>query len=128
MSTRTGRPEAWRSLAQRGIDTAADWSDMVAEKLHAAADPRAKLLRKRRWALRLGVFFTLSTVLWVGVTALLASWSTPVWALLPTDQTLEKGSPPVIAVSRINTAVAPEPEMKSIPLVDSLGIGSVKTP
>ncbi|ABM13213.1 MULTISPECIES: phage shock envelope stress response protein PspM [Mycolicibacterium] len=81
MSTRTGRPEAWRSLAQRGIDTAADWSDMVAEKLHAAADPRAKLLRKRRWALRLGVFFTLSTVLWVGVTALLASWSTPVWAL-----------------------------------------------
>ena len=53
----------------------------VAEKLNAAADPRAKLLRKRRWALRLGVFFTVSCVFWVGVTALLASWSTPVWAL-----------------------------------------------
>ena len=50
-------------------------------KLNAAADPRAKLLRKRRWAFRLGVFFTVSAVFWVGVTALLASWSTPVWAL-----------------------------------------------
>ncbi|PRC52324.1 hypothetical protein C6A85_59500, partial [Mycobacterium sp. ITM-2017-0098] len=75
MSTRTGRPEHWRSLAQRGIDTAADWSGLVAEKPNAAADPRAKLLRKRRWALRLGVFFTVSAVFWVGVTALVASWS-----------------------------------------------------
>ncbi|KGI67859.1 hypothetical protein MJO55_10775 [Mycolicibacterium rufum] len=81
MRTRTGRSEAWRSLTQRGIDTAAEWSEMVADKLSAAADPRAKLLRKRRWALRLGVFFALSSVFWVGVTALLASWSTPVWAL-----------------------------------------------
>ncbi|MDZ4267201.1 MAG: hypothetical protein U1D00_16160 [Mycobacterium sp.] len=81
MSARTSRPEAWRSMAQRGVDTAAEWSDMLAAKLNAAADPRAKLLRKRRWALRLGVFFTVSAVFWVGVTALLASWSTPVWAL-----------------------------------------------
>jgi hypothetical protein len=66
---------------QRGVDTAADWSDVLAEKLNAAADPRAKLLRKRRWALRLGVFFTVSSVFWIGVTGLLASWSTPVWAL-----------------------------------------------
>ncbi|HEY9263448.1 MAG TPA: hypothetical protein VIQ11_02445 [Mycobacterium sp.] len=81
MSARTSRPEAWRSMAQRGVDTAAEWSDMLAAKLNAAADPRAKLLRKRRWALRLGVFFTVSAVFWIGVTALLASWSTPVWAL-----------------------------------------------
>lgn len=54
---------------------------MLAEKLNAAADPRAKLLRKRRWALRLTLFFTVSSLFWVGVTALLASWSTPVWAL-----------------------------------------------
>ena len=81
MNSRTGRPEAWRSLAQRGVDTAAEWSDMLAEKLNAAADPRAKLLRKRRWALRLGLFFTVSTVLWIGVTGLLASWDTPFWAL-----------------------------------------------
>lgn len=78
---RAGRPEAWRSLVQRGVDTAAEWSDVVAEKLNAAADPRAKLMRKRRWALRLGWFFTVSCVLWVGVTALLASWDVPAWAL-----------------------------------------------
>jgi hypothetical protein len=81
VKTPASRPEAWRSLVQRGVDTAAEWSDVVAEKLHAAADPRAKLLRKRRMALRLGMFFAVSSVFWVGVTALLASWSTPVWAL-----------------------------------------------
>ncbi len=81
MKSQSGRPEAWRSLAQRGVDTAAEWSDVLAEKLNAAADPRAKLLRKRRWALRLALFFTVSSVFWVGVTGLLASWDTPVWAL-----------------------------------------------
>ncbi|MCV7278550.1 hypothetical protein H7J88_02675 [Mycolicibacterium flavescens] len=77
----SSRPEAWRSLVQRGVDTAAEWSDVLAAKLSAAADPRAKLLRKRRWALRLTVFFAFSCVLWIGVTALLAAWSTPWWAL-----------------------------------------------
>ena len=75
------RPEAWRSLLQRGVDTAAELSDVLAQKLSSAADPRAKQLRKRKWALRLGLFFTLSCVFWVAVTAVLASWSTPVWAL-----------------------------------------------
>jgi hypothetical protein len=68
-------------LVQRGVDTAAEWSDVLAEKLNAAADPRAKLLRKRRWALRLTVFLTVSCLFWITVTAVLASWSTPVWAL-----------------------------------------------
>jgi hypothetical protein len=85
VNSRTGRPEAWRSLVQHGvqngIDTASELANVVAEKLNAAADPRAKLIRKRRWALRLGVFFAVSSLLWVAVTALLASWSTPVWAL-----------------------------------------------
>src|SRR4029077_7997662 len=81
VNSNAGRPEAWRTLVQRGVDSAAEWSDVLAEKLNAAADPRAKLMRKRRWALRLGLFFTASCVFWVGVTALLASWSTPVWAL-----------------------------------------------
>lgn len=79
MSGHTAR--AWHSAVQRGVDTAAEWSDVLAEKLNAAADPRAKLLRKRRWALRLAVFFAVSCVFWVLMTALLASWSTPVWAL-----------------------------------------------
>ena len=66
---------------QNGIDTAAEFAEVLAQKLNAAADPRAKLMRKRRWALRLGLFFSVSCVFWALVTALLASWSTPVWAL-----------------------------------------------
>src|ERR1700752_496089 len=81
LNSRAGRREAWRTIVQRWVDSAAEWSDVLADKLNAAADPRAKLLRKRRWALRLGLFFTVSTVIWIGVTGLLASWDTPFWAL-----------------------------------------------
>ncbi|HTM85720.1 MAG TPA: hypothetical protein VL179_12625 [Mycobacterium sp.] len=84
MAIKSGRTEAWRSLLQRSVDTAAELSGALTDKLSAAADPRAKLLRKRRWALRLGVFFTLASGFWVLVTALLASWTTPVWVLIIT--------------------------------------------
>ncbi len=70
---------------QRGIDTAAELSDVVAQKLNSAADPRAKQLRKRKWALWLGVFFTVSCLIWVGVTILLATWDTPAWAIVHPD-------------------------------------------
>ena len=66
VKSRASRPEAWRSLLQRGVDTAAELSDVLADKLNAAADPRAKLLRKRRWALRLGLFFGRLRVLAAG--------------------------------------------------------------
>jgi hypothetical protein len=81
MNSRTGRVEAWRTLAQRGVDTAAELTDVLAEKLGAAADPRAKLLRQRRRAFRSGLFFVFATGFWVVVTAVLASWNTPAWAL-----------------------------------------------
>lgn len=74
----------WRTSLQRGVDTAAEYADVAAQKLSAAADPRARQLRKRRWALRLGLFFGFTSVFWVLVTGLLAVWSTPVWALLIT--------------------------------------------
>ena len=78
----TGRQEAWRTLMQRGVDTAAEFSDVVAERLGAAANPRAKLLRKRKWALRAALFFAFSTGLWIVVTAVLASWAViPAWVL-----------------------------------------------
>lgn len=77
-------PTAWRSMLQRGVDTAAELSDVVADRLHAAADPRAKLLRKRRWALRFGLFFTVTSVFWILVTAVLAAWSTPFWVFVIT--------------------------------------------
>lgn len=85
MKTQTTHvPSSWRSLLQRGVDSAAEISDVVAERLHAAADPRAKLLRKRRWALRLGLFFAVTTLFWIAVTAVLAAWSTPFWVFIIT--------------------------------------------
>ncbi|WP_431239704.1 phage shock envelope stress response protein PspM [Mycolicibacterium aichiense] len=74
----------WRSVMQRGIDTVSEYADVAAQKLSAVSDPRARLLRKRRWALRLGVFFSFATVFWIAVTGLLATWSTPVWGLIIT--------------------------------------------
>ncbi|MEZ0049472.1 hypothetical protein ABIA30_000462 [Mycobacterium sp. MAA66] len=78
------KDRGWQRLLQRGVDTAAELSDVLARKLGAVSDPRAKLLRKRRWALRFGLLFAGGTLLWIGVTALLAVWSTPWWALLIT--------------------------------------------
>lgn len=71
-----------RSMLQRGIDTASEYADAAAQRLVALSDPRARLLRKRRWALRLGVFFGFSSMFWIAVTGLLATWSTPVWGLI----------------------------------------------
>lgn len=73
-----------RSALQRGIDTVSEFADAAAVRLGNLADPRARLLRKRRWALRLGLFFSFATAFWAGVTGLLAAWSTPVWALIVT--------------------------------------------
>lgn len=88
MAVRPQQSEAvWRRsrpALQRGIDVASEYADVVAQKLSAVSDPRARLLRKRRWALRLGIVFSFASVFWVSVTGLLASWSTPVWALLVT--------------------------------------------
>jgi hypothetical protein len=74
----------WNAALQRGVDTAAEFADGLAQRLGAAADPRAKMLRKRRWALRAALFFTFSTGLWIAIPALLAVWSTPAWVLLIT--------------------------------------------
>ncbi len=75
---------SWRSALQRSVDTVSEYADVAAQRLSAMSDPRARLLRKRRWALRLGLFFGSASVFWTLVTGLLASWSTPVWALLIT--------------------------------------------
>jgi hypothetical protein len=65
---------SWRALLQRGFDTANDLSDLVARKISAATDPRARLLRQRRRALRWGLIFSAGCVFWAVVTALLAAW------------------------------------------------------
>jgi hypothetical protein len=81
----------WRAMMQRGLDAASEFADLAAHKIRMAADPRARLLRKRRWALRGGLFFVVATLFWVAVTSLLASWSTPAWAL-PIPGTLAAGA------------------------------------
>lgn len=78
------RPGQSRSMLQRGVDAVSEYADAAAVRLSAVSDPRARLLRKRRWALRLGVLFAAATGFWVVLTGLLAAWSTPVWALIIT--------------------------------------------
>lgn len=73
-----------RSMLQRGVDTVSEYADAAAARLSSLSDPRARLLRKRRWALRLGMFFGFACGFWVFTTGLLAFWSTPVWVLIIT--------------------------------------------
>jgi len=75
---------ARRSITQRSVDAVSEAADVVASRLASMADPRARLLRKRTWALRLGVFFVFASAFWVLVTGLLATWAVPVWLLLIT--------------------------------------------
>lgn len=77
-------PRRPRPVLQRGIDTVSEYADAAAQKLTALSDPRSRLLRKRRWALRLGLFFGFASVFWIAMTGLLAAWSTPVWGLIIT--------------------------------------------
>jgi len=58
-------------MVQRGVDTAAEWSCSW-PKLMPQPIRAAKLLRKRRWALRLALFLLRVRVFWVGVTGPLA--------------------------------------------------------
>ena len=64
----------WRALLQRGFDTAAELSASVAQRISAATDPRARLLRRRRRALRWALIFGVGCLFWAAVTAVLAAW------------------------------------------------------
>lgn len=82
MALKTRQDGQWREVLWRGLDTVNDLSDLVAQKISIATDPRSRGLRRRRRALRWGLIFTVGVVFWALVTILLASWSTPFWALL----------------------------------------------
>jgi hypothetical protein len=74
-SRRAGRGTVvLRTLLQHALDTAAELSGLVAHKISAATDPRARLLRRRRRALRWGLIFGAGSLFWAVVTALLAAW------------------------------------------------------
>src|SRR5580693_8140248 len=74
MVVKVTRRGPWRPLLQRGFDTATELSDFLAQRISAATDPRARLLRRRRRALRWGLISAAGCVFWVVVTALLAAW------------------------------------------------------
>lgn len=76
MAVKSGQSAAgsWRSVLQHWFDVATDLSDLVARKINAATDPRARLLRRRRRALRWGLIFAGACVFWAVVTVLLAAW------------------------------------------------------
>jgi hypothetical protein len=74
MAVRATERGPWRALLQRGLDTAADLSDLVAQKIRSATDPRARLLRQRRRALRWGLISAAGCLFWAVVTMLLAAW------------------------------------------------------
>jgi MFS family permease len=71
--TATGTGQ-WRTLLQRGLDTASEISELLAQKISAATDPRARMLRRRRRALRWGLVFSVGCLFWALVTVLLAAW------------------------------------------------------
>jgi hypothetical protein len=73
MAVQSGRT-TWRTALLRGLDAASDFSEFVAQKISAATDPRARLIRQRRRALRWGLIFTAGTLFWGVVTAVLAAW------------------------------------------------------
>ncbi len=74
MAVRATHSGPWRALLHRGLSAAADVSDLVARRISSAADPRARLLRRRRRALRWGVIFSVGCVFWAVVTMVLAAW------------------------------------------------------
>jgi hypothetical protein len=74
MAVESGGSVPWRALLQRGLDTADELSAVVARKISAVTDPRARLLRQRRRALRWGLIFGAGCVFWGVVTAGLAAW------------------------------------------------------
>jgi hypothetical protein len=73
MAVQSGRSGVWRILLLRGLDTASDLSELVAQKISAVTDPRERLLRRRRRALRWGLIFSAGCVFWGVVTAVLAA-------------------------------------------------------
>lgn len=109
---RVAQTGQWRAVLQRGFDSAYRFSDLLAQRVSAALDPRARMLRQRRRALRWGVIFGAGCAFWGLVTAVLASWSTPWWVLLITG-TSERGLFSLVGVLERGTML-PAGEMRDL--------------
>jgi hypothetical protein len=74
MAVESGRGAPWRTLLLRGFDVADQLFGLVLAKISAVTDPRGRLLRRRRRALRWGLIFAAGCLFWGVVTAVLAAW------------------------------------------------------
>ncbi|MGF2945985.1 phage shock envelope stress response protein PspM [Mycobacterium sp. Lab-001] len=74
MTVKSTQRGPWRALLQRGLGIAEELSEVLARRLGGAVDPRARLVRRRRRALRWGLIFSAGCLFWAVVTALLAAW------------------------------------------------------
>ncbi|OBK21680.1 hypothetical protein A5634_09690 [Mycobacterium asiaticum] len=74
MAVRSKQRGVRRGWLQRGFDTVVDLAGLIAEKISAVTDPRARQLRRRRRALRWAWIFSIGVVFWGLVTAILAAW------------------------------------------------------
>ncbi|VBA37890.1 hypothetical protein LAUMK13_01833 [Mycobacterium innocens] len=74
MAVKSAQRGRRRALLQRWLDMIAEIFDFAARKISAATDPRARLLRRRRRALRWALIFSAGCVFWAAVTAVLAAW------------------------------------------------------
>lgn len=126
----------WRAALRRGLDTVIEFCDLVAQKLGAAAEPRARMLRQRRRALRWGLLSGAACMFWALLTAVLASWATPVWVLIITSVIAAGAavpatllllryrwlrSLPLPAARPVNARRLPPPNSASRPAMSALG-------
>lgn len=113
---------SWRALAQRSMDAASEAADTAAHTLRLAADPRARQIRKRKYALWTGMFFLFASFGLVGITALLAAWDIPAWALIiPGALAAGAAFPATLAMLRFR-------RLRATPLPDPRPANSRKLP
>ncbi|RWA17152.1 hypothetical protein MBRU_05880 [Mycolicibacterium brumae DSM 44177] len=104
------------------MDAASEAADTAAHTLRLAADPRARQVRKRKYALWTGLFFIAATLGLVGITALLAVWEIPAWALIiPGAMAAGAAFPATLAMLRYR-------RLRATPLPDPRPANSRKLP
>jgi hypothetical protein len=125
MAVESAQRGSWRALLRRGLGCIAYVFDVVAQKINAAADPRARLLRRRRRALRWGLIFGAGCLFWALVTVLLAAWGWFTLMAIPATLLLFRyrwlRSEPLPAERPANTRRLPPPGSAARPAMYALG-------
>lgn len=121
MTSRFGRPGT-PSVVQYGLDAIGALLEPLFSKINAVADPRARLLRRRRRALRWGLIFAAACLFWVGLTAVLAAWGWFVLLLVGT------GAVAVLLAFPATLLLFRYRWLRSVPLPTARPVGSNRLP